>query len=515
MVEHQDETLAFLGRGASYGNPAMSVERIDTHVSVVFLAGVRAFKLKRAIKYSYLDYSTLALRRHYCEAELALGRHMAPTLYRAVRAITREADGGLVFDGRGEPIDWVVEMRRFEQDALFDRLAEAHRLTPALMQELADEIAEFHGRAMPTYAFGGAAAIRAVIEDSCNNMRISPQILDGKQVDAVFVASMAALERIAPLLDRRREAGKVRRCHGDLHLRNICLLDGKPTLFDGIEFSEEIACIDLLYDLAFLFMDLHHRGFDDLGSRVFNRYFDRTGDVSGLAALPLFLSVRAGIRAHVTAAAVARQQHPEAAARTIDQARSYLSLAIDLLHGHEPRLVAVGGLSGTGKTTLAYGLAPDFAPVPGARVVRSDVLRKRLLDVAPETRLASRAYDHATTERVYHALYDEGSAALDNGYAAIADATFLRSEERHAIAAAARRAGVAFTGLWLEAPPEVLAQRLARRRGDASDADRAVLDRQLTYDVGPIDWHRIDAAADIVHGVAEARRFIRETAKDR
>lgn len=513
MAEHQDETLAFLGRGASYGDPAMPVERIDTHVSVVFLAGVRAFKLKRAVKYSYLDYSTLALRHRYCEAELALGRHMAPTLYRAVRAVTREADGGLAFDGRGEPIDWVVEMRRFEQDALFDRLAEAHRLTPALMQELADEIAEFHGRATPTSAYGGAAAIRAVIEDSRNNLRLSPQILDGGQVDALFVASMAALERIAPLLDRRREAGKVRRCHGDLHLRNICLLDGKPTLFDGIEFSEEIACIDLLYDLAFLFMDLHHRGFDDLGTRVFNRYLDRTGDVTGLAALPLFLSTRAAIRAHVTAA-VAQQQHPEAAARTMDQARSYLSLAIDLLHAHEPRLVAVGGLSGTGKTSLAYGLAPDFAPVPGARVVRSDVLRKRLLDVAPETRLGARAYDRATTERVYRALCDEVSAVLENGYAAIADATFLRLEERHAIAAAARRGGVAFTGLWLEAPPEVLAPRLARRRGDASDADRAVLDRQLTYDVGPVDWHRIDAAADLARGAAEARRLIRESAKD-
>ena len=504
----EQEIASFLSQPASYGEPGAAVERLDTHASLIFLIGARAFKMKRAVAFSYLDYSTLALRKRYCEAELAQGRRLAPLLYRRLHAVTRERDGRLGLDGAGEPVEWLLEMWRFDQGALFDRLAEAGRLTPPLMRELADEIAEFHSAAEAARDRGGSAAVSALIQDIEVNLGLAGKVLDADAVRALKDAQASASSRLAPLLDQRRAAGKVRRCHGDLHLRNICLIEGKPTLFDPIEFSDELATIDVLYDLAFLLMDLHHRGHDELGNRVLNRYLDRTEDQGGLAALPLFLSLRAGIRAHVTAAAATRQSSAEEAAKLTAESRAYLALAIELLSPRAPSLVAIGGLSGTGKTSLAHALAPALGPVPGARILRSDVLRKRSFGVPPETRLPATAYEPAVSERVYLMLSAEVAETLAAGYAVLADAVFLRPEERRAIAEVARSKGVAFTGLWLEAAPGSLARRIESRGQDASDADVAVMRRQAALDPGPIEWRRIDAGGDIGRTAARAREIL-------
>ena len=499
------EIAAFLSQPASYGEPGATVERLGTHASLIFLVGARAFKMKRAVAFSYLDYSTLALRKRYCEAELERGRALTPMLYRKLHAVTRERDGRLMLDGGGEPIEWLLEMRRFDQGALFDRLAEAGRLTPALMRDLADEIADFHRAAEVAHDRGGGPAVSALIQDIEANLSRAGKLLEADAASTLKNAQVSAFRRLTPLLDRRRAAGKVRRCHGDLHLRNICIIEGKPTLFDPIEFSDEIATIDVLYDLAFLLMDLHHRGHDELGNRVLNRYLDRTEDQDGLAALPLFLSLRAGIRAHVTAAAAMRQSSPEETADLADESRAYLALAIELLSPRAPRLVAIGGLSGTGKTSLAHVLAPALGPVPGARILRSDVLRKRSFGVSPETRLPEAAYEPAVSERVYLMLSQEASETLDGGYAVLADAVFLRPEERRAIGEVARSRGVPFVGLWLEAEPESLARRIERREGDASDADIEVMRRQAALDPGPVSWHRIDAGGGIDRTAEQAR----------
>jgi hypothetical protein len=399
-------------------------------------------------------------------------------------------------------------MKRFEQDALFDRLAESGRLTPALMRDLADRIADFHTAAEPATDFGGSAGVRAVIDDCHENLQQAAAIAEVTEAEALRDAQSRACQRLSRLLDRRRDLGKVRRCHGDLHLRNICLFEGKPTLFDGIEFSDAIATIDVLYDLAFLVMDLYHRGLGELANRVLNRYLDRTADVGGLAALPLFLSLRAAIRAHVTAVSAARQTDPGEASRLTQEARAYLSLAGSLLSPGRPRLVAIGGLSGTGKTSLAQALAPTLGPVPGARIVRSDVLRKRAFGVAPETRLPPEAYDRGTTDRVYRELCSEAAEALAAGYAVIADAVFLRPDERQAIAEAGRSAGTPFTGLWLEASPELLARRIAARTDNASDADVEVMRRQLDLDPGTVTWTRIDAGQDEASTAAMVRDLL-------
>jgi hypothetical protein len=499
MAEDQAQAIEFLSRGASFGRPDDTPRRIDTHISMVFLVGDRVFKMKRALKLSFLDYSTLAERERLCRAEFDLNRRTAPALYRAVRRLTRTRDGGIEWDGDGALIEPVLEMARFGDDALFDHLATAGKLTPAQMVQLGDTIAEFHASADIAPAFGGSAGIASVIADDHANLRAGCPPLDRAAVDGLCHSEEDTLASQAALLDARQGQGKVRRCHGDLHLRNICLFEGKPTLFDCIEFSDEIACIDTLFDLAFLLMDLEHRGLRGLGNILFNRYCDRSGEVAGLAALPLFLSVRAGIRAKVAMAALKVQKD------AVEQARAYLDLAAQLLQPSQPRLIAIGGLSGSGKSTIAASLAGDFAPAPGARHLRSDVLRKVMMQVAPETRLPPSAYMHAVSERVYRTAREHAAAALVAGYSAIVDATFIDAVERAAIAAVASHAGVSFTGLWLTAPDAVLKARVAQRRGDSSDADRAVLEQQLKADLGAMNWRKVDVSRDPAAALAAAR----------
>ncbi|HZU87809.1 MAG TPA: AAA family ATPase, partial [Stellaceae bacterium] len=479
MPDDQREVIRFLSRPSSYGPGVERVDIVETHASLVFLAGERAYKLKRAVTYPYLDFATAEQRRRICESELALNRRTAPALYLALCALGRTSAGEIGFVADGPAVDWVVVMRRFDQALVFDALARAGRLDAALMRALTERIAAFHAAAAPRRDCGGAAALQAIIEENDRCLRAVREAgFAPEQIDQVRDRSAQRLAATGAVLDARRMAGKVRRVHGDLHLRNIVLFDGQPTLFDCLEFSETLASIDVLYDLAFLLMDLEHRGLSDFANLVLNRYLDLTGEEDGLPALPLFLSLRAAIRAHVGAAALQRAARPEARQERAAEARRYLDLAARLLAPRPRRLVAIGGLSGTGKSTLAAALAPSL----GARVLRSDVMRKRLFGVSPETRLPAEAYGAAVSERVYERLRREAAATLAAGYSVIVDAVALRPQERQSFAALAAAAGVAFSGLWLEAPPEVLAARLDARRGDASDASVAVLREQLRHD---------------------------------
>jgi aminoglycoside phosphotransferase family enzyme/predicted kinase len=505
MGGDQDETIAFLEQPSTYGPAVVAVERIDTHASVLFLAGARAYKLKRAVRYSYLDYSTPDLRRIACKRELELNWRTAPELYLRVVPVTRD-EAGLALGGAGAAVDWLVEMVRFDQSALFDHMAEEGRLTERLMRDLADRIAAFHDGAEVDRRAGGASTIAKVIRGNHENIRAHAGAFDLEQIERLRSGSERALASIAELLDRRREGGHVRLCHGDLHLRNICLLDGRPTLFDCIEFSDEIQRIDVLYDLAFLLMDLRHRQLGRHANQVFNRYMDLRDEGDGLAALPLFLSLRAAIRSHTGAATAARQPDPGRAEALRRENASYLTAALAFLKPSPPSLIAVGGLSGTGKTSLAYRLAPEIGRHPGARVLRSDVLRKRLIGVAPEMRLGEHAYTPAMSERVYRTLYQEAEAALASGQAIVADAAFLREDERAAIASVAQAARVPFAALWLEAPMATLQQRIQVRRQDASDANIAVLRRQPELLTGRIDWLRLDASAGDPERIASMAR---------
>lgn len=494
IVESQEAAFALLADPATHGGAA--VRRIDTHAAVVFLAGARALKIKRAVRFPFLDFSTPDKRRQACEAELAVNRRYAPGIYRRVLPITREPAGRLALDGAGAPVDWVVEMRRFDESATLDHLAGAGRVDLALADALGRAVAAAHGAIPAVEPAPWIAALGDYIEENADAFRETPDLFPADAARALGEACRAALQRVRPLIEARGRAGLIRNIHGDLHLGNIALIEGAPVLFDAIEFNPLIASGDVLYDLAFLMMDLLERGLRPAANAVLNRYLAATRrpeDLDGLAALPLYLALRAAIRAKVTAALL-EHAGPDRRGEIQRAAGSYFALAQHVVAPPPAMLVAIGGLSGTGKSQLARALAPRLGAAPGAVWLRSDVERKALFDREETASLPAEAYAPAVTRRVYETLGEKAGRVAGAGHAAIVDAVFARPDERAAIAAAAHGAGSGCRGLFLTAPLEVRVARVGERAGDASDADAAIARQQESYALGAIDWTRVDAS---------------------
>ena len=489
ILDEQVETILFLGRNA--GGCTIAVETVRTHISTVILTADRAYKLKRAVRFPYLDFSTPKQRLAACNAELALNRRTAPDLYLGVRTITRDDDGKLAFDGTGQLVDAVVEMRQFDQSNLFDRMAHRDALTPAIMTSLAQRLAAFHDAAAISRHHGGAAGIAAVLMTNDTSLRATSLVSVAK-ADSLKQNFEEVFARHRTVLDARRDAGKVRRCHGDAMLRNICLLDGEPTLFDCIEFDEAIATIDVLYDLAFLLMDLWRRDCRDLANLVFNRYLDARDETDGLILLPFFMAIRAAIRAHVTAAQAA-DFSDEQSRPLLEDARGYFDLALSLLTDAQPFLLAIGGYSGTGKSVLAASVASDLGPPPGARVLNSDRVRKSLYGVPVEERLPEAAYGADVSVKVYSAMREQAAATLGIGWSVIADAVFDKASERAALERLATSLDVSLVCIWLEAPEATLLARVNARTNDPSDATASILREQLRRDCGEIGWGRVNS----------------------
>lgn len=482
----QQPVIAFLEDPSTHGG--VRVERVDTHISRIFLAGDTAWKLKRAIRTNYLDFTDTAERERLCRRELDLNGRNAP-FYLDVVPVCRDG-AQLSLAGPGQPVDWLLKMRRFDRAQELDRLADTGALDRPLIEALADGIAAMHGRAPLTPGFGDGPDVHARIDQIA-------AALDAAGIAAQdwHAAAQDRLTPLAPLCDRRAGAGRVRRCHGDLHLGNIVRIDGRPVPFDAIEFNEDIASIDVLYDIAFTLMDLLTRGLGPLANALMTRYLARTGDYRGLTLLPLYLSMRAAVRAMV-------------AASSGDATRAGwdMEFATDALPRRaRPVLLATGGLSGTGKSTLARALAPQIAPLAGAVVIRSDVVRKRLHGAAPETPLPATAYTDRANRRVMAHMAADARQALRAGVPVILDATFLGDEARACASALARNAGVHFHGLWLDLPPGQARIRLEARGPDASDADAAVLARQALHADPPVGWQSLDAAGTPAQVLARAR----------
>jgi hypothetical protein len=513
ITEDQTAVIEFLGAPATHSGA--SVDRIETHISIVFLAGSRAWKLKRAVRLDYIDASTPERRKVLCEKEVQLNRRTAPSLYLGVVAVTREADGSLALGGSGTPVEWVVEMHRFDQDALFDRLAQQGRLDVTMLTRVAAAVATFHRDAAPRRDHGGTAGMRWVVDGNAIGFsKFGSALFEVATVSRVTDDTRRVLDRSAPLLESRRESGFVRQCHGDLHLRNIVLYDDTPTLFDGVEFNDEIACVDVLYDLAFLLMDLWRRQLPAHANGVWNRYLAETDDLGGIGLMPLFLSCRAAIRAKTNATALAVQTDSARVRELQISAREYLAMAERLLHPPPACLLAIGGLSGSGKTTIATALAPFVGAVPGAIVLRSDEIRKQICGVPSLTRLGPEGYTTEITNRVYETLTERAGVTVRGGFTAIVDATFLRPSDRQVIEALARTAAVPFVGLWLEGPVETLLERLRYRQHDASDADATVLRGQYAQDAGAVSWHRLNTSSSIDAVRDRALAFLRNHVND-
>jgi aminoglycoside phosphotransferase family enzyme/predicted kinase len=473
------------------------VKRVDTANAVVFLAGDDVYKLKRAVKFPFMDLSTLEKRREACETEIAVNRPLAPDIYLSALPIVRQGET-FAIGGDGEIVEWAVHMRRFDENATLDHVADRGGVSDAIIDKLALAVRRSHDRAALRDAARAAHALETYIEQNSAAFAERPHLFDMATARKLTVDSRLAFATVHPVLLKRGEAGFVRRCHGDLHLRNIVLIDDEPTLFDAVEFSDDIATGDVLYDLAFLLMDLEERGLRAAANQLFNRYLapEPMEALSGLVALPLFLSLRAAIRAKVEAASAERLQGEKRdEARAL--ARRYFDCAVRFLARVPARLVAVGGLSGVGKSALGCALAPEIGRAPGAFWLRSDIERKAMFGVDETFRLPGSAYADNVTRDVYERLTDKARIALRSGQGVVLDATFATAAERGAATALAAETGVAFAGLFLDAPLATRLERIGSRRADASDADADVARRQSAEPLGEEGWAGVSALGSL------------------
>jgi aminoglycoside phosphotransferase family enzyme/predicted kinase len=485
----QERVFAFLSDSATYPG----VKRIDTHAASVFLQGNRALKIKRAVRFPFLDYSTLDKRKAACEEEIRINRPFAPQIYRRVVPITEDRDGSLSIAGNGTPIEFAVEMSRFDENRTLDHLAMAGPLDPDLAAGIADAISASHAIAPRAEGSRWVASIPALIVGNSDGLR-SGGYLASDEIEELETTSQQAFSRVRPMLEERGRQGFVRRCHGDLHLANIVVMDEEPVLFDAIEFDPKIASVDVLYDLAFVLMDLLRYNQHLAANVVFNRYLVTTAteNLDALGALPLYMSIRAAIRAQVLLARLKRPDSDQT--QVLEDARAYFRLAQALIRPAAPRLIAIGGLSGTGKSVLARLLAPALAPQPGAVVLRSDIVRKQLFRIKETDRLPAEAYRPEVTKRVYETLAQRARRVLAQGHSAVVDAVFAEEAERDAVTELARECNVPLAGLFLVADLATRQARIGRRQGDASDATAEVAALQEHYNIGTVGWTIIDAS---------------------
>jgi uncharacterized protein len=481
----QKTVLEFLG------SEKRKCSRIDTHASIVFLEEDRVLKVKRAVRLPFLDYSTLEKRKQACDEELVINRRFAPAVYRRVVAITRGKEG-LEIGGDGPVIEWAVEMARFDEKQTFDHLARAGKITPELADELADVMRDTHHRATISDGKTWLESVSGIIDRNGQTFRDEAG-LPRQAVEQLDQLSRRHLADRRALMQARAAAGFVRRCHGDAHLGNIVLIDKAPMLFDAIEFDPVIATTDVLYDLAFPVMDFVHFGQKGCANRLFNSYLNGTwaDSARALLLLPLFLSMRAAIRANVLF--TKRRLSPDDG-HDAEDAKAYFDLALRHLEPARPSLIAIGGKSGTGKSVLARAAAALMQPLPGAVVLRSDVIRKELFGVDPLTALPASAYTPDVTQRVYRMLHDRARQIIDQGFSVIIDAAFLREAERNELSTEARRMNADFRPLFLTADLATRLDRIGSRKRDASDATRDVAGDQEGYDLGELNWPTVDAS---------------------
>lgn len=457
-----DRALASLKDGAD--------RVIETSCATVVLKGEQAFKLKKSVDYGFLDFTSADKRRVALERELQFNQRAAASIYREVIEIEAES---------------VLVMRRFDTRAVLSEQAGPDwRPDLDLMQELGETIAAFHAGASICRDEVHAKNIRYTIDSNSKHINLFRDELGGDKVDA-YENRLATLWReVEGDVRRRFENGHIRQCHGDLHLGNILVEDGRPVLFDCIEFNDHLIQVDVLYDLAFLLMDLWVRGQAPAANRVLNAWLETAARREGeedlyrsLKLLPFYLAARAGVRCHVSA------HNGE-----MDQARMYLDAGLAFLGPPAATLSAIGGLSGSGKSTVARQQAPGKGRPPGAVVLRSDELRKRLWNCAPLDRLPPEAYTPEQSIRTYEHLFALAATVLRAGQSVVLDATFREAAWRQRAEALAAAHGADFDGLWLDVPAEIRAARVDKRVGDVSDATVDIASAQEAVDPFTISW---------------------------
>ena len=510
---------------AAFDHPAGAVEWIETHISWLLLAGDFVYKFKKPLKLDFLDFSTPALRRAACEEELRINRRTAPALYLGLVALTGTAHSLQLQPAEAAPADAepAVRMRRFAQEALLSHLLEQQRLLPSHIDALAQQVAQFHASAAVATAeqgWGTAQAVVAPVQDCLAALQPLvaqwvPDMGPALRQLAQWCASQGTA--LAPVFLQRLQSGRVRECHGDLHLANLVLIDGQPQLFDAIEFNPALRWIDCVADIAFLAMDLEARGRADLAWRFLNAWLEHTGDYAGLQVLQYYRVYRALVRARVAGLRLAqvegevgRDEHTA----SLRELQRYLALALRFTAPRTVELWLAHGFSGAGKSTQSQALIAERGVVR----VRADVERKRLFGLAPQASSAAvrgGIYTAEASERTHEALAQAARWALGAGHTVLVDATFLNPAMRQRFMALATQAQVPCRILSFEAPLAVLRERVRSRQlagGDASEASVQVLESQwaaaqplspaeeaLTVHVDttrPVDWSALLPRAD-------------------
>lgn len=478
--------------GATWRCAGLPVEHVETHAAHIFLCSDLAYKIKKPVRYSYLDFSTLEKRRQILHQELELNKRFAPSLYKQVIEVL------------GEP---ALVMRRFAASALLSNIVLHTQLDEAICTQLAEMVAKSHTMVAASNAKGGDIML-GLSKQLENTFRANPKLFPKTVENGLSQRFQELVESLWALLNVRSSKGLVRHCHGDMHCENIIIENGMPTLFDAVEFNERIATVDVLYDLAFLLMDLIRFDQRKAANTVLNTYLDlrrNEEDLSGLAALPLFLATRAGVRALVAADRLSGMAKAGAASYQV-KSRLYFEACARYVAKTRPTLVCIGGLSGSGKSTVAKQLAHLVGAAPGALLVRSDVERKHIAGVSVRCHISPAYYTVAASRIVYHEIMARARSALSAGHSVILDAVFAEEGQRVLAEALARQTGASFLGLWLDAPLDKLKRRVTGRVGDASDATPNVVDVQHHLSLGHINWRRIDASGTLQHTIDNVQR---------
>ena len=467
-----------------YPHPvAGSIQLIQTHASYILLTGDRAYKVKKPVNFDFLDYSTLENRQHFYTEELRLNQRGAPELYLQVLPIV-QTETGIHLGGTGEPIEYTLQMRQFPQESLFSSLFQQGKLTEAHLEELGRVLANFHTQA-PTNdyirSFGKIAQVRASFDE---NYQQTQKYIGGPQTQTQFEATKHYTDRFfqqqQALFASRIQNHYIRECHGDLHLRNICLWHNKIQLFDCIEFNESFRFVDVIYDAAFTSMDLEDNQRPDLANAFLNTYIECTGDWEGLQLLPLYASRQAYVRAKVTSfllddPAISATEKEHAAAI----AARYYQLAWQYTQSHRGRLILMAGLSGSGKSTTARRLARHLHAIH----IRSDAVRKHLGGIPLDAQGSVDLYTLAMSQQTYDRLQQLGLLLAAQGFPVILDAKYDRSQFRLAVANQAKANQIPLQICHCTAPVEVLVKRLQQRQGDISDAtDALIAQQQATWE---------------------------------
>lgn len=487
----------------SYFNNQVSQpdDHICTHCAHIFLIGDIAYKIKTAVKYSYLDMSTLDKRKRLCEREYELNAPVLPDIYLGVVPVTADDQQQLSIDGSGTTVEWALKMRRFPEENVLDKIAMRGDLSINVAKDMGRSLAKYHSELPSLAVTDGHLRIKEVYDELLEELSLLDKVFTPESLEFFELRGNKVLERCHHHLDQRAKDGFIKRCHGDLHLRNILLTLSGPTPFDALEFDERMATTDVLYDIAFLLMDMIHRDMPEQTNKLLNAYLlhSTPNQCEGLRHLPLFLYARAGIRAMTTAQAASQPAQNDQT--LFDEARHYLTQANSYLQESTPRLIAIGGFSGTGKSSVSNAMATRVSRAPGAVLLSSDTERKVLAGVNETDRLPESHYTQENSRTVYQHLFTKARMALESGATVIIDAVFHEEDLRIQAQEIALSANAPFRGLWLEAPIAILKKRINQRHDDASDADVQVLQKQLLKATGFLKWVHIDASGSLTQTI--------------